>query len=462
MSLAAAVLATIERHALLRGARRVVVAVSGGADSTALIHLLAALRAQLSVDLHAAHFDHGWRADAAADRAAVSATAERLGVPLSCGVASSTPRTGGGGREARARAARAAFLEQVARDVGAERIATGHTRDDQAETVLLRLLRGAGSRGLAGISPLRLPYIRPLLATRRAAIVAWLRAEGIGWREDSTNADLSLTRNRVRRDLLPRLEADFGPGLTERLTALADLLREDEECLDKTAREALEELSRRDAAGLALDRAGLTDQPAAIRRRVLRWAFREFRGREFFPSRAVIARLERLLEGEAPGPIHLAAGVEAARDGAELLLRHPTAPFVGGFHAPCRVPGKVAWPEADIYLTLQEVDRWSLGTDITQVPAGVAFLDGERAGEELELRSRRPGDSFFPLGLGGRKKLQDFLVDARVPRGQRDRVGLLTAAGEVAWVVGHRIDDRFRVTESTRRVLVVSSTTEES
>jgi tRNA(Ile)-lysidine synthase len=456
MSLEAEVLETLERYALLHGVRRVVVAVSGGADSTALIHVLAALRAELSVDLHAAHLDHGWRVEAAADRAAVTTMAERLGVPLTCGVAPLGRPTGGGGREARARAARSAFLEQVARDLGAERIATGHTRDDQAETVLLRLLRGAGSRGLAGIPPARLPYIRPLIATRRATILAWLRAQGIAWQEDRTNADLSLTRNRVRLDLLPRLEAGFGPGVTERIAGLADLLRDDEECLDRTALEAFADLASRGSAGMALDRPGLAARPAAIRRRVLRHACREVRGGEFFPSRAVIAQLERLLEGGAPGPIHLAAGVEAATDGVQLLLRRPAASCDPGFHAPCRVPGKVAWPEADIYLTLQEVDRCSLGTDITQARPGVAFLDGERAGAELELRSRRPGDAFFPLGLGGRKKLQDFLVDARVPRGQRDRVGLLTSQGEVAWVVGHRIDERFRVTDATRRVLVVA------
>ena len=449
---------TIARHRMFGTGDRVVAAVSGGADSTALVHLLVGLGRDLPLSVHVAHLDHGWRGrESDADRRFVERLAVRLGLPATCERLLEDPALlAAQGREGAARAARCAFLERTAADLGARRIATGHTRDDQAETVLLRLLRGAGARGLAGIPPVRDPYVRPLIGASRAQVEDWLRRRNIPWREDRSNRDLTLERNRLRHEILPLLERRFRSGLAERLAATADLLRDDEAFLGAEAEVHYRALAQPVPDGVALDAGALTAQAPALARRVLRLAFQRVRAAPEPPGRAVVARLLELARGPGAGPLDLPGGIRAAVAGERLVLRRRDGAIPGPFTAESGVPGRLDWPAAGISLNLQEVDRTAAYGDIRKGPKEVAFLDLERTGPRLGLRSRRAGDAFYPLGLGGRKKIQDLLVDARVPREDRDRVGLLTAGGgRIAWVVGHRVDERFKVTPSTRRLLVV-------
>src|SRR5207249_162328 len=231
---------TIRRHAMLAGGESVLVAVSGGADSVALLHVLATLAPAWGLRLHALHVDHGLRADSARDAEFVRRLGERLGIPVDVATVTVERR---GSLEAAARAARYAALTACADRVGAARIALGHTADDQAETVLMRVLQGTGMRGLAGIPPVRDRIIRPLIECRRADVVAGLHRAGLEWIEDPSNQDPKFLRNRIRHELLPWLTASYGPEMPDALVRVATAARATIRALDRSA---AAELERRD------------------------------------------------------------------------------------------------------------------------------------------------------------------------------------------------------------------------
>jgi tRNA(Ile)-lysidine synthase len=392
-----AVRATCRRRALLSGEDRALVALSAGPDSTALLAALAALRDAGSLAaLSALHVDHGLRAGSAEDARAAAETCRRLSVPFE----SVRVRVEPGNVQAQARAARYRALRDEAERVGATRIATGHTRTDQAETVLLRLLRGAGSRGLSGIPPRRGPVIRPLIDRSRADVLAYLRALGLDYREDPTNASPRYARNRIRHELVPVL-ARLAPAAERSLARTADLLREDER--------ALSALARACTAGDGVERARLLAEPEAVRRRVVRllWRRAASPGGELSAEHVegVLSRLPRA----SPWRLSLPGGVEAL--GRYGLLEvgpprtRPTAPSPAVVLAG---PGRYPLPDRPEALRVS-----------ARAPELVPW--------PLEVRTRLPGDRFHPEG-GGRKKLKAWLIDRKVPRERRDSV-LVVASG---------------------------------
>ncbi|MCK6554634.1 tRNA lysidine(34) synthetase TilS [Candidatus Binatia bacterium] len=261
---------TLARHGMVAPGDRVLVAVSGGADSVALLGALAAMAPRLEVTLHAAHLHHGVRGAEADRDAAVAATvAERCGVSFTVERATDLPA--GANFEARARARRYAFLRRVARIEGCARVATGHTRDDQAETLLMRLVRGAGRRGLGGMEPVRDGWlIRPLLACSRGDVLAFLAARGLPWCEDASNDDRHFLRNRVRHEVLPLLRA-LNPSIDAVLAATAGVLATEDRWLDDV-------VESRVPLGGSLPVAGMAGLPLALRVRVVRLWLRRQRG----------------------------------------------------------------------------------------------------------------------------------------------------------------------------------------
>ncbi|MGC3998526.1 MAG: tRNA lysidine(34) synthetase TilS [Anaeromyxobacter sp.] len=392
----AAVLATLRRRRLAGPGQGVLVALSGGADSTALLAALAALRdaGELGA-LRALHVDHGLR-PAAADRAAAEAACARLGVPLEVIAVRVAP----GNVQAQARRARYAALREAALRHGLARIATGHTRSDQAETVLLRLLRGAGARGLAGIPPRRGAIIRPLIDRSRAEGLAWLQSLGLGWCEDPSNATPRFARNRLRQRLLPLL-AELAPAHERALARAANLLRDDERALARAGR----------VAGGAVAVEAVRAQPVAVRRRTVRALWRRARrGGEL--SAEHVERVLRLLRSRRPRALALPGGV-VARCRYGLLELAPEAPGAAPL-PPTGVPGPGRYPLAG---------RGEVARVQAEHPDRVAW--------PLELRSRRPGDRIRPEGGNGSKPLKAWLIDRKVPRERRDGLVLLTCGAEV-------------------------------
>ncbi len=470
---------TIERYQMLRPGDRVLVAVSGGPDSTALLALLRDLAPELRLDLHVAHLDHAWRVRTSArDAEFVRRMALRHGLPVTVGRVQASAWAGQGrrqsSREARAREIRRNFLLETARQIGARRVALGHTRDDQAESFLLRLLRGAGSRGLAGTFPVvDGVIIRPLIELRRKDLVAYLNEHHLGYRLDPTNRDPSFTRNRVRRRLLPLLERQFNPAVVDALAQTADLLRDEDAYLGGVAEAEYRARASSRGDGVAFRAAALLELPPALRRRVLRLALAAVRGDLLRIEMGHVEQSLRLLEPpQGRRSVSLPDGMTVALRGDELLVRPrkvaAAGPVSAGEGSVCRealcpVPGEVPLLGFGIKLRASILPREQEGapgeaarrSDLRQAGRDTAYLDADLLPGPLLIRPRRAGDRFVPLGAPGSRKVKSFLIDRKVPVDERGRIPLVLSGERIAWVVGHAIDDRFKVTEATRRILVL-------
>jgi tRNA(Ile)-lysidine synthase len=468
------VLRTVREHGLIARGGRAVVALSGGPDSVALVHILRELesRGELAV-AGAAHLNHQLRgADADEDQRFCRTLAAALGLPLEVEQADvrALAREHGRSVEDAARVARYAFLERAADRLGADVIAVGHSRDDQAETFLLRLMRGAGPRGLAGILPRAGRVVRPLLDISRAELRAYVAERGIEFREDASNADLIVPRNRVRHELMPYLEREFSPGIADVLAREAAIAREDEDRLQSEAIDLAASVVLRDIPGAHVDVGALTSLHPALAARVARIALSELAGRRFIGFDHVHALLNFARYGAAGAALSL-PGQQAVHRGDRIVLQaepdRSVARRSGGaaqaarhgtsFRFPLSIPGEVTLTAQGWTISAQAFDGPPDGPlrargDTVAVAAGALVLP-------LAVRNRRPGDRFKPLGLrGSEKKLQDFLVDRKVPRAARGALPLVVDGEDrIVWVVGQSVGEEFRVPEPSRGVILLKA-----
>jgi tRNA(Ile)-lysidine synthase len=432
---------TIADRALLKGGETIVVAVSGGPDSLALMHVLQRLAGELRLSLHVAHFDHRLRERSGDDAAFVSRVASRLGLPATIGSAPQGARPPGSSPEQAARERRYAFLDAVADAAGGMRIATGHTLDDQAETVLMRAIAGTGVRGLGGIRPIRGRIIRPLIDARRADTEAFCRAMRLRPRRDPTNSDTAFYRNAVRAELMPILVERFNVRSAEALARLADLARDDDRLLDELAASAL--APEIDEGGIRFDIGALLELDVALQRRAIRAAT----ALDADHTERVLALARSGRTGDA---IDLPSRLNARLEYGSLVLgRAPSRPAPVAPVA-LAVPGVTDLPSWSMRMRTWVEERapsaWPDGRR-------TCVLDADRAGATLLVRRPRRGDRFRPLGMRTAKKLSDFFIDAKVPRRERERSALVTNGPEIVWVADHRVDDRFKVTDRTSRYL---------
>jgi tRNA(Ile)-lysidine synthase len=449
--LAARVLATIRRHGLLHGGETVLVAVSGGADSVALLDLLHEVSPVLGLSLHVAHVHHGLRPEAESDADFVGHLCERLTVPYHLERVAVRREPPWEGLEAEARRARYSALLARARALGAHRVATGHTADDQAETVLMRLLQGAGPRGLAGIPPARGSVIRPLLETRRREIERHLRERRLGWVEDTTNRDPRLLRNRIRHEVLPFLGEVWGGEVVESLCRSAAAAHRWVVDLEKRARVELERLAGRGPLGFVFPVADLQALPDELAFQVLLLAASELG--ETRPLRGAAQRsLRRFLKPAAGRRSVMLGSLAIELSGRRLRVGQARPAVLGTRQWP--VPGILELGEVGLRLEARCFERpadylppWERDR--------VAF-DADGLPATLLVRPRRSGDHFLPFGGAGERRLKSFLIDAEVPRWERPRVPLLEARGQILWVAGLRRGQAAPITAGTRRILEVT------
>ena len=433
---------------MLRGGEVVLVAVSGGPDSVALLDVLGALRAPLGLTLSAVHVHHGLRPEADAEADAVRGLCGRLEVPCRVERVAVRRHPPWDGLEAESRRARHAALDRVARELAAARIALGHTVDDQAETVLMRLLQGAGPRGLGGMAPVRGRLIRPLIETSRRAIEAHLRERGLGWVEDPSNRDPRFLRNRIRHELLPFMTELGGGPVAEALARSAGAVRALVADLEAHARADLAALGTRDGAGIILDVDALTGRPVELAAEILLQAA-ALQG-ESRPLRGPAQRaLRRLLTGAPRRRAVRLGGLAVERSGRRLRVGPPTLATVAPRTWP--VPGTLELPEIGARLTARVVAR-SPEYVLPREPGRAAF-DADALPSVLGVRARRRGDVFSPFGGPVGRRLKAFLIDAAVPRWARPRTPLVEAGAEIIWVAGVRRGAAAPVTPTTTSVL---------
>ncbi|HJS73917.1 MAG TPA: tRNA lysidine(34) synthetase TilS [Vicinamibacteria bacterium] len=459
------VIRTLERYRMVLPGDSVLIALSGGADSVALTGVLFELRHRLGLSLFLAHLNHGLRAEADDDEAFCRSLSERLSLPFASekvDVAASARRSKRS-LEDEGRRARYRFLESQAKRFEANRIAVGHTLDDQAETFLLRLLRGSGGRGLAAIHPVKDGrIIRPLLESRRAEIVTFLEERGLPFREDRSNADPRFTRNRIRHDELPRLSAVYNPRLTESLARTACLLREDEAWMGAETEVAFAAIASLAGDEVELARQGLLERPLALQRRLVRAAIERVRGLEGVSHRHVEDVLT-LAQGQSGRELHL-PGLLVERSFDRLRFRErekARARKAGersynGFEYRLSIPARVRIPECSGTLSARIAAIRRKPDEPLHPSQGNAVVLGFGSGlPELSVRSPRPGDRFHPLGAPGSKPLSRYLMDRKISREARRRVPLVVRAAapqdsgeEILWVVGHGVSEASRVSEA--------------
>lgn len=452
-TLAAAVRDALARLGPVERGQRVLAAVSGGPDSLVLLHVLSGLAKTGGFELHAVHFDHGLRgAESAGDARFVQTIASEWGVPVHLGrAAPGAVRVRGRGLQAAAREARYAFFDQAADDLGARWIATAHTADDQAETVILRWVRGAGADGLAGIPAVRGRYLRPLLGARRAEIEAYVAAQSLSPRRDPSNDNVRFARTQIRRAVVPLLR-DLNPRVEEAFGRAAALLADDAAWLNHCAEEHRIRLARPlDDGSTEVNRLELAALHPALRRRVIRRMLTRVDSSAAWdiPSEA-IERIVRDVPRRRSGRLTVGSGVSVEFAGAAIRIAsvqtdsRPQAVVLAevGDYAPR------SWGIAAL-----AVERAVMGPPAALSSLEAAF-DIDRLPGMLAIRGWRRGDVFFPEGMRGRKRLHDYFIDAHVPRWRRDRIPLLVAGDDVIWVIGARRDRRYLAEKGRAAILV--------
>jgi tRNA(Ile)-lysidine synthase len=460
-SLEQRVLDFIREHRLLADGEKLVVAVSGGADSVCLLHILVSLQKELKIKLHIAHLNHQLRgADSDADAEYVADLARKLKIP-----ATIEKRDVKGYKEEQrlsleeaAREVRYRFLAEVAKSIGTGRVAAGHTKDDHIETILMHLIRGSGTRGLRGLQPSTLwqsgerslTIIRPLLEISHLETEGYCRQHKITPRFDASNLSLSPLRNRVRQQLMPLLES-YNPAIAEALLRTGRIADEDISFLDEEVSRLWRKVIRQEGKTIILDKAAFEPLAPALKRYLLRAAVERLLGSAKDVEMRHIEEMMSLANKPAGKKLNLPGGLSFSVEYERYLLTpdattlSPLPPLKGEF--PLRIPGETRLPGWRVEAAIVKREDMGDEDDFT------AYLDPAKSGDRLTVRARKKGDRFQPLGLSQTKKLGEFMIDAKIPQAWRGRVPLVCSGEQILWVVGWRLDERAKVGAETKRVL---------
>ena len=467
-ALLAYLIRTVRQQQLFVPGQHLLVAVSGGPDSVALLSLLHRLLRSWRLTLTVVHCNYGLRgAESDGDESFVSIFCWERQLSLVIHRPTLVKRRQRSSLQATARDARYDFMKQLAHEVGADCIAVGHTANDQAETLLMWMLRGAGMAGLAGMSYAREDrIIRPLLAATREEVVAYLDHEGLTYRRDSSNEKPLYHRNRIRKELLPVITR-LAPAAVRVLQRQADLLREDEYFLEGVTSDLVRTLVSHDSRGVQrVDRQAFIELPVALQRRFVRAILQTYDEEGRASSLRVVESVRRvLLKGRSGVRLSLKQVLVITDQGSVRFSptkgkdhKHETDSGQGKREAlPLPVPSTVYWSGTNQQIHVQLMTRHA-AEEMGRAPfQGLVLFDADRFSEPLSVRAWQAGDRFSPYGMKGKsKKLQDFFTDRKVARHERGKVPLLVAPEGILWVVGMRQDERFVVRGGTARCLVVS------
>ncbi|MDF2875824.1 MAG: tilS [Sporomusa sp.] len=453
----------VNNHKLFVPGSRVLAACSGGPDSLALVHMLNRLKDEYGFCLAVAHVNHMFRPEAALEAGFVADFSAGLG--LECHVTSiNVPAYQEANKmsaEEAGRILRYQYLRQVAASWGGARIATGHHRDDQVETVLINLLRGAGSGGLRGMRPLSGGIVRPFLPVSRSEIEDYCALHKLDPRQDSSNFTTDYLRNRVRLNLLPALETDYNPAIREALWRLAVLAGDEHDYILLEAAKLWGTVISDDGSKATINSQALAELHPAMQRECVRLVIEKKRGALTGISFAHVENLINMaLLGTVGSQMILPGGLIARKTYTALEVAVGADCTTGAGPRADIAPAQVAIPG------ITRVNGMALSAEIVSMPSArpgreTAAFDLDKLCLPLTLRARRPGDRFRPFGLNGSKKLKEFFIDTKVPEHQRDSVPVISDQQEIIWVAGYRQGEHGRITGNTKKILQLTITKQE-
>ncbi|MGD0279815.1 MAG: tRNA lysidine(34) synthetase TilS [Smithella sp.] len=449
---------TIEKYNLLEKGERVVVALSGGPDSTALLAVLASIARELDLSLIAAHFNHGLRgAESDEDERFCRDLSDKMGLVFCAGKMDRNNKKGVSPEDF-FRRQRYDFLNKAAADYQARKIALGHNLQDQAETVLLNLLRGSGLEGLKGILPKRDGnIIRPLIEISRREIISFLDKSGIPYRQDSSNKNRMYLRNQIRTELIPYLQEKYNPKIEENLAQMAEILRTEDEFIRQNADEALKStFIQRQQNRILLNIAYINKLPPAIRLRIFKTVLEGFSPAKNGFSFIHIKSLDNLSQKRESGKrIVLPLGIEARREYDHLILESKKDRSIQAeYEYPMNIPGSVFVKERNVTVRAELAAKESIDWG----SSNKVYLDLDKIQQPVAIRNRRDGDRFQPLGGQGRQKVKKFFIDRKIPCRERDEIMLLVDRLSVIWIENMHLNDRVKITPETKNVLKLEIT----
>ncbi|WP_353685018.1 tRNA lysidine(34) synthetase TilS [Thermodesulfovibrio sp. 3907-1M] len=445
---------TIEKYNMISMEDHILVGLSGGPDSVCLIQILHMLKPAYKLKISAAYIDHGLRPeDVPKEIEFCKYLCESLNISFytqSIDVKSFAKNEKINIQEA-ARILRYGALEQISINIKAHKIAVAHNADDQAETVIMRLLRGAGPAGLSGIPPVRKKIIRPLIEVERAEIEKFLSEKNISYITDPSNESLKYLRNKIRKTLMPVVKS-ISPQATKIISRTADILREENDYINVAVTKALMRLmSRKTDKKVELFCNPMEVLNIVVLRRALRVAIdsvKDLKGLTFDHIEEII----KLIKTGKPGDrLYLPKGIRAIKGYSTLTVTAESPKKLSTYEIP--KPMDIYLKEANIFLSLKEIKREEL-QDFGNGKSTI-YIDMDKIKFPLIVRARKAGDYFYPFGFGKKKKLQDFFVDEKVPRDERDTVPVIESNGDIVCIAGYRLDDRFKIDDNTKRCLQI-------
>lgn len=452
---------TIRDHQMLIPGETILVGVSGGADSVCLLHALRSVQEEFDIQLAVAHLNHGIRGEEAErDAVFVKELCKKWGIPCFCKQEDipALSKKEGISEETAGRLARYRFFHKLCVREGFSKIATAHNRDDQAETMLMRVLRGTGIAGMGGIRYIRTDgVIRPLLNVERRQVEAYCSENGLNYLTDSTNAEETYTRNKIRHQLLPLIKREFNPNITETLAVMAENMAEDGDFLNSYAKRLYQRINTPAPARkpVVLDIESLKMVIKSIRSRLILFAAKDAMGKDYSLERCHIEAVDQLIKKENGAAVDLPGGLRVA-------VRYGWLAFETRDEQQS-IKEQTAFGEIQYELELgkrYEIGEMGMILELCQMPVSLTesqmLVDYDKVKElPLQIRNRRQGDRIAVYQDGRERKLKDFLIDAKIPVWKRGGIPLLCSGDKVIAVIGYRVAEPYKADKNTKRGMVI-------
>jgi len=448
-------LETIKKYDMIKLKDRIIVGLSGGPDSVCLLNLLYSIREIYDIEIIAAHLNHSFRGkESDEDEEFAKAFSEKLGIRFfskKVNVPEFIEKTGLSPEDA-ARRVRYDFFFELKKELNADKIAVGHNKNDHEETVLMNIFRGTGTEGLIGIEPKRGCIIRPLIELERREIENYLKENKIPYRIDSTNLKTEYYRNKIRLDLIPYIKQKFCPHFSDSIKRLSEIVALDVSLIEGFIERMYPSVVIKEKKYIKLDMNNYSEQPLGAKYRILRKALEELVGDIKDIELKHIQALDEFIQQKAPGKvIELPKGIRGEKGYKYFYLYSKDQ--IKDFYYVLNIPGALFIEELGINITTEVVDK-TLEFKPETTPLKV-YVDYGKIKGNLIVRNRKPGDRFYPFGLKFSKKLQDFFVDEKIPSFERNLIPIFENEGRIVWVGGLRLDDRFKVDEYTKKILIL-------